>query len=257
MATECKLCGKDFGFMISPKDIEKCNLCGKPYHKECFNKKQNSMKIPAKVAILIFPARRQKILDHTKEWKAEQLNRKVSDLELWSEEQILENASTKVCKFCADEAKGKALEVAKQLEVAMRFEDALLIYDQFNMFEDAGRVRGVMGKAQPTNVVMIERARDIERPEPRENAGMKRKKTGGNKTAKGFVIVGLLLTIVGSLLLLIKMQDLIRGLEAVSKLIQGVGGHDISDTGLYLLMIAIGIILAQLGAVFHVLTRHE
>jgi Prokaryotic RING finger family 1 len=147
-----------------------CPYCGTVYHKECLDSR--ATRISGKAAVLLFPMQHDKILLRARMFKEQHLpssdqrvyNEGRAKIATLSESELLQDFKDKVCPLCAEIMMGMAPRTGKNLELARRFEDASIIYDDLGMFEDAGRIRGLMSKpSAPVERERVEKEKIVER----------------------------------------------------------------------------------------------
>ena len=147
-----------------------CPYCGTVYHGQCFEAR--ATRISGRSAVLLFPMQHDKILLRARMSKERHLpsmdqrayNEGRTKIATMSENELLQDFKDKLCPQCAEVMMSMAPRTGKNLELGHRYEEAALIYDDLGMYEDAGRVRGILNKpASPIERERVEREKIVER----------------------------------------------------------------------------------------------
>ena len=147
-----------------------CPYCGTVYHAECMDAR--ATRISGRTALLLFPMQHDKILLRARQYQEGKMP--VGDMRLYRESQakiaampeneLVHDYKDKVCPLCSEIMMGMAKQTGKNLELAHRYEDAAVIYDDLAMFEDAGRIRIILSKpTSPVERERVEREKIVER----------------------------------------------------------------------------------------------
>ncbi len=163
----CPTCNQKISHFSSNQT---CPYCGTVYHKECLDSR--ATRISGKAAVLLFPMQHDKVLLRARMFREEHLpfrDQRLYDegrakIAAMPESELLQDFKDKVCPLCAEVMMGMAPQKGKNLELAHRYEDAALVYDDLGMFEDAGRIRALLSKPS-THVERerVEREKIVER----------------------------------------------------------------------------------------------
>lgn len=144
MAGNCTICGQKIGFGANKT---KCEFCGVIFHRECF---QNyGLRLSGTSLTLMFPNQHDKIVGRARQSRIQNLSatnptQRATNhdmIMMMPEKELLGDYKETCCPFCSNAIKSQAPAMAKNLEVAERFDDAIKIFDELGMYEDAGRVR--------------------------------------------------------------------------------------------------------------------
>jgi hypothetical protein len=163
----CPTCSQKIGFT---SQHETCPYCGTVYHTPCLDRQ--AARVSGRAAVLIFPMQHDKILLRARTFKQNRLpfrdqrvyHEGLAKIAAMPESEVLQDYKDKVCPMCAEVMMGMAPKVGKNLELAHRYEEAAIIYDDLGMFEDAGRIRGMIRKpSAPVERERVEREKIIER----------------------------------------------------------------------------------------------
>jgi predicted RNA-binding Zn-ribbon protein involved in translation (DUF1610 family) len=163
----CPSCNQKIGHFANNS---LCPYCGTVYHRECLDSR--ATRISGKAAVLLFPMQHDKILRRARMSREDHLP--IQDQRIYHEgrakiaampeNELLQDFKDKVCPLCAEIMMGMVPKVGKNLELAHRYEDAAIIYDDLGMFEDAGRIRGLLSKPSgPVERERVEREKIVER----------------------------------------------------------------------------------------------
>ena len=163
----CPACNQKIPFASNKVS---CSYCGTVYHQPCMESR--ATRISGKAAVLLFPNQHDLIIRRAKQFKESRLPMRdmrafregQAKIAAMSENELLQDYKDKVCPLCAEVMMGMASQAGKNLELAHRYEDAAVIYDDLGMFEDAGRIRDILSKpAAPVEKERVERERIVER----------------------------------------------------------------------------------------------
>ena len=122
--------------------------------------------------MLLFPMQHDKIILRARMFKEEHLppgDQRIyregqAKIATMAESELLQDFKDKVCPLCAEIMMSMAPKTGKNLELAHRYEDAAMIYDDLAMFEDAGRIRSLLSKpSAPLERERVEREKIVER----------------------------------------------------------------------------------------------
>jgi DNA-directed RNA polymerase subunit RPC12/RpoP len=144
MASACPVCGQKIGFGAVKA---KCEFCGMIFHKDCFQ--FNASRLSGTTATLLFPNQHDVIVKRARDSRIQNLSaadprQRATNhdmIMMIPEAEILKDHKEMCCVFCSNKVKAVAPQLAKNLEIAERFDDAVKIFDELGMYEDAGRVR--------------------------------------------------------------------------------------------------------------------
>ena len=144
VAIFCPICNQKMGFGSVKK---KCEFCGIIYHNDCFQ--ESAIRLSGRSAILLLPSQHDQIVSRSRQHKIGSLTttdpRKKAEnhdmIMMLPENEALRDYKEECCCACGAMVKQDAPQLARNLEVAERFDDAIMIFDELGMYEDAGRVR--------------------------------------------------------------------------------------------------------------------
>jgi len=144
MAIQCPICNQKMGFGSVKM---KCEFCGTIFHKECFQR--SAIKLSGKSAILLFPNQHDAVVNRARNHRIEKLmgpnatlnTQNRNTILMMTDNEVLVDHKEQCCIACGNAVRAIAPQLAKNLEIAERFDDAILIFDELGMYEDAGRAR--------------------------------------------------------------------------------------------------------------------
>lgn len=163
----CPICNQKLGFTSNKVT---CKYCGTAYHEECLARA--AISISGKSAILLYPNQHDRIINRAKQARIDKLsirdtrqfNENRDKVMMMPDNEALAEYKEKLCPQCAVEVRKIAPHVAKNLETAQRFDDAAMVFDDLGMYEDAGRMRGILSKPQsPVERERVEKEKIVER----------------------------------------------------------------------------------------------
>jgi len=163
----CPACNVKMGFYTNKRV---CDRCGLVFHRECLDARATM--ISGKSATLLFPNQHDKIIQRARQLRIDRLP--VQDTRIYREGiakvmalpegEVLQDYKERLCPSCAEEVRRTAPQVGKNLELARRYEEAAMVFDDLGMFEDSGRIRDVMNKPRSTvEKERVEREKIVER----------------------------------------------------------------------------------------------
>jgi hypothetical protein len=158
----CPTCNQKIGHF---SNNSLCPYCGTVYHRDCLN--NQATRISGRAAVLLFPMQHDKILMRARNFLEGQIpvgNQRIyqegtARISAMPENELLKDFKDKVCPLCMEITMSMARQTGKNLELAHRYEDAAVIYDDLGMFEEAGRIRANLSKPSAP----IEREKIVER----------------------------------------------------------------------------------------------
>ncbi len=163
----CPTCNQKFG-LASNKVT--CPYCGTCYHEPCLD--GQATRISGRAAVLLFPMQHDKILLRAKGFKEAKLpwgdirlaKEGQAKIAAMPEAELLQDFKDKICPLCSEVMRSMAPQTCRNLELAHRYEDAAIVYDDLGLFEDAGRIRAILSKpSAPVERERVEREKIVER----------------------------------------------------------------------------------------------
>ena len=163
----CPACNAKMGFSA---DKRTCDHCGTIYHRECLDSRATM--ISGKSATLLFPNQHDKIIQRARKLRIDRLpvqdtrvyREGIAKVMAMPESEVLLDYKERLCPGCADEVRRTAPQVGKNLELARRYEEAAMVFDDLGMFEDSGRIREVMNRPRSSvEKERVEREKIVER----------------------------------------------------------------------------------------------
>ncbi|MDQ1371757.1 MAG: hypothetical protein QG582_672 [Candidatus Thermoplasmatota archaeon] len=163
----CPACNAKMGFSANKRT---CDHCGTIYHRECLDARATM--ISGKSATLLFPNQHDKIIQRARQLRIDRLpvqdtrvyREGIAKVMAMPESEVLQDYKERLCPGCADEVRRTAPQVGKNLELARRYEEAAMVFDDLGMFEDSGRIREVMNRPRsPVEKERVEREKIVER----------------------------------------------------------------------------------------------
>ena len=163
----CPGCNEKMGFYANKRT---CDHCGTTYHRECLDARATM--ISGRSATLLFPNQHDKIVQRARQFKIDRLPFK--DARVYHEGQakvmampegeVFQDYKERLCPSCAEEVRKTAPQVGRNLELARRYEEAAMVFDDLGMFEDSGRIREIMTRPRsPVERERVEKETIVER----------------------------------------------------------------------------------------------
>ena len=163
----CPACNAKMGFSANKRT---CDHCGTIFHRECLD--AQATMISGKSATLLFPNQHDKIIQRARKLRIDRLpvqdtrvyREGIAKVMAMPESEVLQDYKERLCPGCADEVRRTAPQVGKNLELARRYEEAAMVFDDLGMFEDSGRIREVMNRPRSSvEKERVEREKIVER----------------------------------------------------------------------------------------------